>query len=667
EQLEHLSSAAHLLLALYTHGGAKSRFLPTMLYVDLMIMIKNAFFSVAKAKVDHPDEPFYLILLGTDRFETLFRILRTMVGNDANLDVLQLALRVTGTTEVANILARHPEWDRSPRCLRLPSLGKDLRAVPGEAYDHINPASWRADLLARNVTLATCWRRGQRAIEEAHPFASSQLHIADGTHDASILSPLGTHLCLHTSPSDPDNDSEFEEAEEAECLDGGLHEGTSDSDPTAGMRELEEAAVDSDWRSSTNGVPFTNTVDIDGHGTMVNKSRALSQRFKYSKTASSTDRLRRVQHEDHYTSNGRHKDDSTSFDLPGHEGPFLGIHDPIASLVLCNGNLFLCIGEVNGIQVSSKPVEEITTSLLPEKTVSVSYQIVTLVRTTDTDDPSLKFDWRSLHLLPISLTAPGILVHPINPYLATHTTGRPFYLFESSVLMAVTSSIHARTTRVLLKSVPKLRPQPEFLYRELKGMACFVAEGNTDTREPINGCCPRCTPKFSFDGISPPSILQHVGSHILHNHTVDRTTEPCGLCLNTFSVCQIYLSKNKGHDGNLKVDWSKSTCTNITKFSYSVAAKSSRSSPCSNVPLSCSLCPPGSPAIWCYNFRQHLMHVHPHAALPKYRHLWTLSKFEETEMKDTWRTRHKRPNAKKNKNDTNLVISEAHSSRLVLR
>jgi hypothetical protein len=100
EQLEHLSAAVHLTLALYVLDDARSQFIPTALFIDISIMVKNAFFCVAKAKVDHPNEPFFLVLLGTDRLESLFGILRTMVGNDANLDILQLALRITSTSEV---------------------------------------------------------------------------------------------------------------------------------------------------------------------------------------------------------------------------------------------------------------------------------------------------------------------------------------------------------------------------------------------------------------------------------------------------------------------------------------------------------------------------------------------------------------------------------------
>ena len=65
EQIEHLSTAAHLAIILYILGGKD--FIPTNLYIDLMIMIKNVLFCVAKAKIDDPDGEFWLILLGVMR------------------------------------------------------------------------------------------------------------------------------------------------------------------------------------------------------------------------------------------------------------------------------------------------------------------------------------------------------------------------------------------------------------------------------------------------------------------------------------------------------------------------------------------------------------------------------------------------------------------------
>lgn len=40
-----------------------------------MIMVKNVFFCILKAKVDNPNSLFWIILLGTNRLEILFGIL----------------------------------------------------------------------------------------------------------------------------------------------------------------------------------------------------------------------------------------------------------------------------------------------------------------------------------------------------------------------------------------------------------------------------------------------------------------------------------------------------------------------------------------------------------------------------------------------------------------
>jgi hypothetical protein len=160
DQLEHLSYAAHLALVLYAHENACGNFLPSALYINLILMIKNVFFCVAKAKVDTPEEDFSIVLLGTDRLENLFGCLQTMVGNDANVDNFQLGTWLTGTMEAANILALHPEWDKAPRRLHLPLVSQDMKTIPDSA-DHISPLSWRASQSLCSVMPPTVWIQGQ--------------------------------------------------------------------------------------------------------------------------------------------------------------------------------------------------------------------------------------------------------------------------------------------------------------------------------------------------------------------------------------------------------------------------------------------------------------------------------------------------------------------------
>ena len=191
EQIEHLSAAAHLALALYKLAGKD--FIPTNLYIDLMIMIKNVLFCVAKAKIDDPDGELWIILLATDRLEELFGILRTMVGNDANLDILQLVCHLAGTTEVSNILAKYPQWDRGPWRLKLPALSRELKEIPDSA-NHIKPTSWRGNVKVKDVSLQTSWNRGRRLVEDECGFVKAVLTELEGTPGVDLLAPFGVLL-----------------------------------------------------------------------------------------------------------------------------------------------------------------------------------------------------------------------------------------------------------------------------------------------------------------------------------------------------------------------------------------------------------------------------------------------------------------------------------------
>ncbi|KAF8481873.1 hypothetical protein DFH94DRAFT_826025 [Russula ochroleuca] len=217
-ELEHLSTAVHLILALYIHGNAKTLFIPSALFVDIGIM-------------------------------SLFGILRTMIGNDRNLDILQLALRVTATMEVSNILAKHPEWDKSPRRLCLPTVFKNMEDLSSSA-DHTGPSTYQHPemLYPSRLTLATPWKHGRLSLEDKYPWIMAVLHHISTNQTTSILTPFGSSLITNCL-TDEDNDTEMEEHASSSQLDGSLvvpelH------DTTMGMQELEDAAAEAQWRNS---------------------------------------------------------------------------------------------------------------------------------------------------------------------------------------------------------------------------------------------------------------------------------------------------------------------------------------------------------------------------------------------------------------------------------
>ncbi|KAJ7808365.1 hypothetical protein B0H14DRAFT_2608947 [Mycena olivaceomarginata] len=348
EQLEHLSAAAHIALLMYRDGGKGS--LPTLLFVDIMIMIKNAYFCVAKAKVDDPKGKFWIILLGTDRLEELFGILRTMIGNDANLDVLQLVGRLTGTTQVANILAKYPHWDRAPRRLNLPALSRDSTQLSDKA-DHIKPPSWRGDVAVENVTLLTSWNRGRRLVEDEFSSLTDAFHSLDAASNIDILAPLGT-LLVHVELDPDDNEND----DEPVALGGG---GSSLS------TDLEDAVVDEEVvREDTEPTAISHFISVDNKP--FNKTRALSLMQKYRHKAVSTDRLRRVAALDRYSSQPKDQDNISEHDS-AFGSPCILVSEPIVTLVRCEEKLFVCIGEVTDIRVNGKSVDQLGLEALHEE------------------------------------------------------------------------------------------------------------------------------------------------------------------------------------------------------------------------------------------------------------------------------------------------------------
>ncbi|KAF8183588.1 hypothetical protein K438DRAFT_2164016 [Mycena galopus ATCC 62051] len=204
EQLTHLSTAAHLLLVVFTTDGAGTNFMANQTLVNIMLMIQNAFFCVAKAKIDIPDSEFFLILLGTDRLEKLFGLIRTAVETDSNFDILQLAGRASNLTEVYIILGLKPHWDRGPCRLKLSAVINERGDVSSKA-DHISLASWIGDLHVADVVLQTCWTSGRIKVEKMIATAREQFQKCARVPEFDILSPFRELLV-----GKPDAETAFE-------------------------------------------------------------------------------------------------------------------------------------------------------------------------------------------------------------------------------------------------------------------------------------------------------------------------------------------------------------------------------------------------------------------------------------------------------------------------
>jgi hypothetical protein len=126
---------------------------------------------------------------------------------------------------------------------------------------------------------------------------------------------------------------------------------------------------------------------------MGNKSY-LNQAFKNYRKTTSTDQLKCVVNIQHYTVKAAPTLHTIlKCDLTTGENQ-VQIDSPIATLVRCEGCIFLCISEVKDIIVDSQHANHVVIKYLMEPTVFVSYQILYIIPANMEDDPDHKHDWQ---------------------------------------------------------------------------------------------------------------------------------------------------------------------------------------------------------------------------------------------------------------------------------
>lgn len=468
EQLIHLSTAAHLIFYLYRYNAAGTGFMPVQSYTDIIIMTKNAYFCVAKMKVDNPSGKFHIVSLGTDRLETFFGLVRTAVGTDANVDMLQLGSRASGLTEVAVILAEHPEWDYGTRRLTLPVFSKEDGDFTSKA-DHITPRDWRGDVSVANVNLHTCWLLGRKKAAKIIPDMEATLAALSGDKNVDMLSPLGKLLVNQRDEQGEESDIEDSLgtanpplAEQELCPTMPTMMPTASSSYTH-EGDLEDALADEVPRNSV-----TSEIVIDGQKT--SKAKALRHRMASQATRSSTDRLKRVQQLPCFDSVGSILDTNTiisSSTLLG--APSLRIGNPVAILVKCNDMIVMAIAQVNRLKFASREnVLELPIHLLADPTAKVDAQIICLRPATLDDDPTQVHDWYWSSEMGSSCdNVPGHYVQPINPSVSVHQPGKPSFLFESEFLITLSCNLFQELSHRDRKNLPKIKQSEDFPYRSL--------------------------------------------------------------------------------------------------------------------------------------------------------------------------------------------------------
>ncbi|KAG6893783.1 hypothetical protein C0992_008645, partial [Termitomyces sp. T32_za158] len=112
----------------------------------------------------------------------------------------------------------------------------------------------------------------------------------------------------------------------------------------------------------------------------------------------------------------------------------------------------------------------------------------------------------------------------------------------------------------------------------------------------------------------------------------------------------------------------KSRCPGLRKFSIKKASEFTIHSPCTNHPLQCPLCSKkNTPAVWKFNLEQHLVAKHPKAdlSLPVYKQFYDLKEEERVLLRGVLEK--KQRTGRKGCPSAKLIISEGHSTRMILR
>lgn len=477
EQLESLSAASHLALYLFAKDNARSYFINSQLYIDIQIMIKNVYFCVAKQKVLDNNGVFYIIQLGTDRVEVSFGILRTMVGNDCHTDMLQLADRLSNITVCSNILAEHPEWDRTPRQLHLPSLNSDGELL--QRTDHINPANWRGDVAIKNVILLTKWKTGRRRIEELISDAASLFRQMESDR-CNVFNPFRSP----SSASLYDLVNEPHDWDEEEGIDGSgsvvvdssplLLDSLTEEDSTSGLTLADLAGIEANKDKVESMILVCTSSNPSSPAHPVYKARLLAaSEHDNSLMRTSADRIKR------YANIARHStatipsisnvvdgdaDNSTSMLTSG---------DPAITIVKQQQLLFLAVIQVNGIHINSRSVSSLSLDVLDEAKIAVSFQIMHLTEMTPADRGLMAEDWRTTGAYEIgTYRTEGRFIQCVNPAIFTRDSSMPSWALSTALLQELGAMLFSKLSKNDRRCLPNVHTSDTFPYRGSEGGFC---------------------------------------------------------------------------------------------------------------------------------------------------------------------------------------------------
>lgn len=456
QQLEFLSAAAHLAAFLFASKGARSHFMQIPLFKDIQIMVKNVYFCIAKARSLDPHGCFYIIQLGTDRLETAFGILRTMIGNDCHADLLQMASRFSNITTVENILADRPQWSPGFRRLHLPAF--DSSDPFSQKVDHLNPVLWKGNVRLKTVVLRTQWSAGRGLVEKLVPDAVAFFADLEKAK-LDVMFPTG----VTEDSEDVDLDVLIDEQAPPVASFKGK-EVPVDLEDFVGAA-LANKGFDAAEFQTTISIPISANSGSSLRPT-VHKARLLADYERYGNTKGSSDRLKR------YADVHRH---SITTKLPnenmidgdgiGGSSDILDIGDPILTILQSDGLAFLAVGKVSAIKTNGRLNQSIDPGLLSESTVSIIFQVMQMTNIDAEERGKSVEDWKTTGKFEIgTYETGGRFVECMDPALLTTNPISPAWAFSTKYLLEAGAALFSSINGADRSKLPKARKSTTFPY-----------------------------------------------------------------------------------------------------------------------------------------------------------------------------------------------------------
>ncbi|KAF8165171.1 hypothetical protein B0H34DRAFT_830366, partial [Crassisporium funariophilum] len=633
EQIQSLSTYSHLITAF--HLRHRSGFMNNALFGDSQAIVKSIIITTARFQTIQPTIKHHILFEGTDRLEGVFSHVRTQ-DHARNFDVLQLAHKLSVGAEIDAIFARHPDLYK----------GHTRRNLSGaHGVDHVNPKSWTGDAEVGKVDLKDKYLAGRNEADRLltdylrnskQPVKTVDWDTYFHNRTRDHLRPEGEYIGSRAADQDPgDDDSE-------ELLDNLLHlaDGVStDMVQSAGIQ------IDSELDFVPQILnPSEETRRTTPYLTVGTRQRHIDALFaemlvsdKARKSTIRTLRAQGVTIAETITRQRGQKIDSSEHQI---DGDVIKCGDLGGFLVCVADKVCLAVGEVLNFRqgTSRNNLQAVNIDDLESgtgtKLTSVAVQVLDLSSDVQVDGvANLSWEWTENYIQtsrgkdgvtnPKHFTArlPGKSFYPLGPDVKVGRNDQPVWSLEHSDLITTLKDAWESLNPDADEIITNVELLPEIFgeglpYKTSVGIPNFMIDNPPVQLEKLAAKdqvpCKLCGKILRLN-----QMRNHVGGHILRSL---RTREfellvvkvviglnPCGWC--GLQGCKTRMTR-KGKTTSI----SSNCAYHYSKMVYSRALISSESMPCTNVPVSCPICPSGqdqqSPTFWKYNLIHHMTENH---------------------------------------------------------